>query len=61
MPTIKEINNILFDQLALLDRIEERAMIDHAENTLEQIKKERKWIQQKLYQNPELTEDLKDK
>ena len=61
MSNINEINNLLYDQLAILDRIEEKAIKDGAEEVIAQIKKERNWIQLKLYQNPALTEELKNK
>lgn len=57
MPTNeKEINCNLFDQLSLLEDIEEEAIKDNAENTLKIIAKKRRQIERKLYQNPPLTE-----
>lgn len=49
MPNDKEINNNLFDQLSLLDRIERVALSTNDQAVLDEIAYERK-----LYQNPPL-------
>lgn len=54
MPNEKEFNGILFDQLALLRRIERVAEQQNDEAVLEEIAFERQFIEQKLYQNPVL-------
>lgn len=55
MPTNeKEINCNLFDQLTILDDIEEVAEKEKAEETLKIIAKKRKQIERKLYQKPPL-------
>lgn len=54
MPGEKEINNTLFDQLTLIERIErelERGGIESTKKEIETIKKE---INRKLYQTPPL-------
>ena len=51
----KELNCYLFDQLALLEDIEEAAKEDQAEKTLVVIAKKRRQIERKLYQQPPLT------
>lgn len=48
----KEINCYLFDQLTILDDLEEKA-----EETLKMIAKKRKQIERKLYQKPPLTSE----
>lgn len=53
MPSEKEINNQLFDQLAIVERIEKAAKEDNAHKTMEQCREERRMIERKLYQNPE--------
>lgn len=57
MPTDKEYNGNLFDQLTLLERLEIEAEKDNAVNTLKQIAFERKAIERKLYQAPPLKKD----
>jgi hypothetical protein len=58
MPTNeKEINCILFDQLALLKRIERVAILTQDQKVLDEIKFERELIELKLYQNPALNKD----
>lgn len=57
MPTEKEFNGILFDQLTLLERLEIEAQKDGAENVLRQIEFEKKAIERKLYQAPPLTNE----
>ncbi len=52
--TEKEYNGNLFDQLSLLDDIEEAAKQDNAESTLKVIEKKRAQINRKLYQKPPL-------
>lgn len=52
MPTNeKEINCNLFDQLTILDDIQEKAEEENAVKTLKEIEKKRKQIERKLYQN----------
>lgn len=58
MPTNeKEINCYLFDQLTILDDLEEIAEKEKAEETLKMIAKKRKQIERKLYQKPPLTSE----
>ena len=54
MPNEKEFNGILFDQLALLRRIERVAERQNDEAVLQEIAFERELIEKKLYQNPVL-------
>ena len=55
MPTNeKELNCYLFDQLTILDDLEEIAEKEHAAETLKAIAKKRKQIERKLYQKPPL-------
>ena len=55
MPTNeKEINNYLFDQLSILERIE---AVTNDEAVLKQIEIERRQIERKLYQNPPLVKE----
>lgn len=55
MPTNeKEYNGYLFDQLSLLEEIEEIAGKENSTKTLELIQKKRKQIERKLYQQPPL-------
>ncbi len=51
----KEINCNLFDQLTILEDIEEIAEKEQATETLKLISKKRKQIERKLYQKPPLT------
>lgn len=51
----KEYNGYLFDQLTILDDLEEIAEKEKAEETLKAIAKKRKQIERKLYQQPPLT------
>lgn len=51
----KEYNGILFDQLTLIERIEEAAIEENAEKTLKVIAKLKKEVERKLYQQPPLT------
>lgn len=55
--TEKEYNGILFDQLSLLEEIEELAKQENAIQTLKLIEKKRKQINRKLYQKPPLTDN----
>lgn len=56
MPTNeKEYNGYLFDQLSILEDIEEVAEKENAQETLKLIKKKRRQIERKLYQIPPLT------
>lgn len=50
----KELNCYLFDQLTILDDLEEIAEKEKAEETLKAIAKKRKQIERKLYQKPPL-------
>ena len=55
MPTNeKEINCYLFDQLTILDDLEEVADKENAQNTLALIAKKRRQVERKLYQHPPL-------
>ncbi len=55
MPTNeKENNGYLFDQLTLLEDIEEVAEKENATDTIKIINKKRKQIERKLYQQPPL-------
>ena len=53
----KEINCYFFDQLTILDDLEEIAEKEKAEETLKAISKKRKQIERKLYQKPPLTSE----
>lgn len=55
--TEKELNCTLFDQLSLIDDIQEMAEKDKAENTLKLIEKKRAQINRKLYQKPPLADN----
>lgn len=60
MPTNeKEINCYLFDQLTLLETIEETALETKDEKVLQVIAKLKKQVERKLYQNPPLTKESK--
>lgn len=48
----KELNCHLFDQLSILEDLEEIAEKEKAEETLKAIAKKRKQIERKLYQKP---------
>ena len=50
----KELNCYLFDQLTILDDLQEIAEIEQAVETLKMINKKRKQIERKLYQKPPL-------
>jgi hypothetical protein len=53
MPTNeKEYNGYLFDQLSLLEEIEEVATETNAEEVLKTVAKLKKRVERKLYQNP---------
>ena len=55
MPTNeKEYNGYLFDQLSLIEEITEVAEKEHATETLAILKKKRKQVERKLYQQPPL-------
>ncbi len=55
MPTNeKEINNYLFDQLSLLEEIQEVAEKENSQEVLKLIEKKRRQVERKLYQNPPL-------
>lgn len=53
----KEYNGNLFDQLTILDDLEEIAEKEQAVETLKVIAKKRKQIERKLYQKPPLTSE----
>lgn len=54
MPTNeKEINNNLFDQLSIVERLEEAAEIN-IEAVKKELARQRKEIERKLYQDPPL-------
>lgn len=53
--TEKEYNDNLFDQLALLEDIEEVAKATGAEAVLDLIARKKAQIERKLYQQPPLT------
>lgn len=53
----KEFNGNLFDQLTILDDIEEVAEQENATKTLALIAKKRGQIMRKLYQNPPMPKD----
>lgn len=53
----KEYNGNLFDQLTILEDIEEVAKKEGATETLNLIAKKRKQIERKLYQQPPLTKE----
>jgi hypothetical protein len=58
MPTNeKEYNGYLFDQLSLLEEIEEVATETNATEVLKTVAKLKKRVERKLYQNPSLTND----
>lgn len=60
MPTNeKEINCYLFDQLTLLETVEEAALETKDEKVLQVIAKLKKQVERKLYQNPPLTKESK--
>ena len=55
MPTNeKEINCYLFDQITILDDLQEVAESENATETLKMIAKKRKQSERKLYQQPPL-------
>ena len=56
----KEYNGYLFDQLSLLEEIEEIAEKENAIQTLELIQKKRRQIERKLYQQPPLINNQKN-
>ena len=53
----KELNCYLFDQLSILEDLEEIAEKEKAEETLKAIAKKRKQIERKLYQKPPLANE----
>lgn len=58
MPTNeKEINCYLFDQLTILDDLQEVAEKENAKETLNLIEKKRRQIERKLYQRPPLVQE----
>lgn len=57
MPTEKEINNNLFDQLTLAERIEKQVQKGDLKAVQDEIDTIKKEINRKLYQKPPLTEN----
>ncbi len=58
MPTNeKEYNGYLFDQLSILEEIEEVALETNADEVLRTVAKLKRRVERKLYQNPSLTEE----
>ena len=58
MPTNeKEYNGYLFDQLTILDDLQEVAEKENAKETLKLIEKKRRQIERKLYQKPLLVQE----
>ncbi len=53
----KELNCHMFDQLSILEDLEEIAEKEKAEETLKAIAKKRKQIERKLYQKPLLANE----
>lgn len=53
----KELNCYLFDQLTILEDLEEIAEREKAEETLKAIAKKRRQIERKLYQKPPFTSE----
>lgn len=53
----KEYNGNLFDQLSILDDIQEVAEKENATETLKLIDKKRKQVERKLYQKPPLVSE----
>lgn len=53
----KEYNGHLFDQLAILERLERVAAAENSEKVLKEIAFERKQIERKLYQQPPLIKE----
>lgn len=51
----KEYNGNLFDQLSILEDIQEAAERENATETLKIIERKRRQIERKLYQQPPLT------
>lgn len=55
MPTNeKEYNGYLFDQLSLLEEIQEVAEKENSQEVLKLIEKKKRQVERKLYQNPPL-------
>lgn len=53
----KEYNGYLFDQLTILEDLQEVAEKENAVETLKLIRKKRKQVERKLYQQPPLNND----
>ena len=53
----KEYNGNLFDQITILDDLQEVAESENAVKTLKMIEKKRKQIERKLYQQPPLVRE----
>ncbi len=53
----KELNCYLFDQLTILDDLQEIAEKEQAAETLKAIAKKRKQVERKLYQKPPLANE----
>ena len=60
MPSEKEYNGYLFDQLNLLERLERVAKAADDDMVLKEIEFERKQIERKLYQKPPLISGNKE-
>lgn len=61
MPTNeKEYNGYLFDQLSLLEDLEEIAKKENAVETLKQIERKKAQINRKLYQQPPLSSGVQE-
>ncbi len=57
MPSEKELNCALFDQLAIVERIEKAAKNSNIDEIMAALKDERHNIERKLYQKPPLSAD----
>lgn len=56
----KEYNGYLFDQLTILERLEEIAIENHYEKILKAIEFEKKAVKRKLYQTPPLIDESEE-
>ena len=57
MPSEKEFNGILFDQLDIIERIEDALKEGGEEGAFKTIEKEKRRLKRKLYQDPPLIEN----
>ena len=55
--TEKEYNGYLFEQLTILDDLQEVAEKENAKETLKLIEKKRRQVERKLYQKPPLVQE----